>query len=110
MIDFFGPGFDVAERMGLLPVLAKIHRLLDRLLFVDERGRPGADLPYARLRRLIFPSCTETSAMPRSRRRPVIKAEKAAESLPPDDRTVGVGRWRSLDQPVLKSLMVSLWA
>jgi 2-polyprenyl-6-methoxyphenol hydroxylase-like FAD-dependent oxidoreductase len=54
MIDFFGPGYDVAERLGLLPALGKIHRPIARLVFVDEHDRTRADLPYARLRRDIF--------------------------------------------------------
>jgi 2-polyprenyl-6-methoxyphenol hydroxylase-like FAD-dependent oxidoreductase len=54
MIDFLGPGYDVAERLGLLPALAKIHRPFGHLLFVDEAGRARADLGYARLRRQMF--------------------------------------------------------
>jgi 2-polyprenyl-6-methoxyphenol hydroxylase-like FAD-dependent oxidoreductase len=54
MIDFLGPGFDVAEKMGLLPALAKIHRPFRRLVFVDESGKPRAELEYERLRRQMF--------------------------------------------------------
>jgi 2-polyprenyl-6-methoxyphenol hydroxylase-like FAD-dependent oxidoreductase len=54
MLDFFGPGYDVAERLGLLPVLAKVHRPFGHLLFVDEAGRTRADLHYSRLRRRMF--------------------------------------------------------
>jgi 2-polyprenyl-6-methoxyphenol hydroxylase-like FAD-dependent oxidoreductase len=54
MIDFYGPGFDAAERMGLLPRLEQIHYPLQRFLLVDADGRPGADLSYARLRRTVF--------------------------------------------------------
>jgi 2-polyprenyl-6-methoxyphenol hydroxylase-like FAD-dependent oxidoreductase len=54
MIDFLGPGYDVAERMGLLPALGKIHRPFGHLLFVDGAGHHRADLAYARLRRQMF--------------------------------------------------------
>jgi 2-polyprenyl-6-methoxyphenol hydroxylase-like FAD-dependent oxidoreductase len=54
MVDFLGPGFDAAERMGLLPALEKIHRPFGHLMFVDERGRTRADLAYGRLRRQMF--------------------------------------------------------
>jgi 2-polyprenyl-6-methoxyphenol hydroxylase-like FAD-dependent oxidoreductase len=54
MIDFFGPGFDVAERLGLLPELEAAHYAIDRLLFVDSDGRTRADLPYPRLRHEMF--------------------------------------------------------
>ena len=54
MIDFFGPGYDVAERMGLHPAFSKIHYPVGHLVFVDERGNVRADLRYPRLRREIF--------------------------------------------------------
>jgi 2-polyprenyl-6-methoxyphenol hydroxylase-like FAD-dependent oxidoreductase len=54
MMDFFGPGFDVAERLGLLPALSKLHYPIRHLVFVDERGKQRADLPYPRLRREVF--------------------------------------------------------
>lgn len=54
MIDFLGPGFDVAERMGLLSALAEIHRPFGHLQFVDEAGKARVDLSYKRLRRQMF--------------------------------------------------------
>jgi len=39
MIDFWGIGFDVAERMNLIPRLRDLGYLIDRVKFVDERGR-----------------------------------------------------------------------
>jgi 2-polyprenyl-6-methoxyphenol hydroxylase-like FAD-dependent oxidoreductase len=38
MIDFWGVGFDVAERMNLIPRLRDVGYLIDRVKFVDERG------------------------------------------------------------------------
>lgn len=54
MIDFFGAGYDVAEQLGLLPALEKIHYQIDHLLFVDAEGAVTADLPYPRIREAVF--------------------------------------------------------
>lgn len=53
MVDFFGPGFDVAERMGLLPALEKIHYPIARLAFVDGHGHEKFSIAYAALRKLF---------------------------------------------------------
>ncbi|HEX7020951.1 MAG TPA: FAD-binding domain [Gemmatimonadaceae bacterium] len=42
MIDFWGVGYDVAERMGLLPDLHADGYRIDRVSFVDTRGHPVA--------------------------------------------------------------------
>jgi 2-polyprenyl-6-methoxyphenol hydroxylase-like FAD-dependent oxidoreductase len=39
MVDFWGPGFDVAERMGLLPRLQQESYAIEEVRFVNERGR-----------------------------------------------------------------------
>ena len=39
VIDFWGVGYDVAERMGLLPVLEHFSLGMDRLKLVDDSGR-----------------------------------------------------------------------
>ncbi len=54
MIDFFGPGFEAAERMGLLPRLAEIHYPIARLRFLDEHGADRITLPYPAMRRRLF--------------------------------------------------------
>jgi len=46
MIDFFGSGYDVADRMGLLPRLRQVHYPMGRVLTVDVDGSPGARLDY----------------------------------------------------------------
>ncbi len=53
MMDFFGPGFTAAERLELLPELARIHFPIDRLAFVDRDAERFA-LPYPLLRRRWF--------------------------------------------------------
>jgi 2-polyprenyl-6-methoxyphenol hydroxylase-like FAD-dependent oxidoreductase len=46
MIDFFGPGFDAAETMGLLPRLRELAYTITELNYVDRSGRPRAALNY----------------------------------------------------------------
>jgi 2-polyprenyl-6-methoxyphenol hydroxylase-like FAD-dependent oxidoreductase len=50
MIDFWGVGFDVVERMNLIPQLRDVGYLIDRVKFVDERGhtRSGFDAEILR--------------------------------------------------------------
>jgi 2-polyprenyl-6-methoxyphenol hydroxylase-like FAD-dependent oxidoreductase len=38
MVDFWGPGFDVAERMDLLPALRRDAYRIEEVRLVDERG------------------------------------------------------------------------
>lgn len=54
MIDFFGPGVDAADHMGLLADLRALHYPIRHLRFIDAHGRPTAEVPYATLRRTIF--------------------------------------------------------
>src|SRR5579859_1535962 len=51
MIDFFGPGYDAAEVMGVLPRLKELGYMVEELVYLDERGRRRADLNYARFER-----------------------------------------------------------
>jgi 2-polyprenyl-6-methoxyphenol hydroxylase-like FAD-dependent oxidoreductase len=53
MIDFFGSGWDVAERMALIPALERIHYPIPHLAFLDERGAEALALPYPRFRRFF---------------------------------------------------------
>jgi 2-polyprenyl-6-methoxyphenol hydroxylase-like FAD-dependent oxidoreductase len=47
MIDFFGSGYDACERLGLREELERIHYPVDRLVFLDARGRERFALPYS---------------------------------------------------------------
>jgi hypothetical protein len=49
MIDFFGPGFDAAETMGLLPRHRELAYTVNELNYVDRSGRPWAALDYQRM-------------------------------------------------------------
>lgn len=51
MVDFFGPGFDTAERIGLLDELRARAHDIRSVAWVDENGRARAHLRYDRLRR-----------------------------------------------------------
>jgi 2-polyprenyl-6-methoxyphenol hydroxylase-like FAD-dependent oxidoreductase len=53
MIDFWGAGFDIAEKMGLLPqILAHGYRI-DELRLVDAQGRRTAGFDVHRIRTLL---------------------------------------------------------
>jgi 2-polyprenyl-6-methoxyphenol hydroxylase-like FAD-dependent oxidoreductase len=53
MMDFFGTGWDVAERMGLVEELRAIRYPIDRLEFVDALGHTHLTVPIERLRRAL---------------------------------------------------------
>lgn len=47
LVDFFGPGFDAAERLGVLPALRERAVAFDELRSVDASGRVRARLPIS---------------------------------------------------------------
>jgi 2-polyprenyl-6-methoxyphenol hydroxylase-like FAD-dependent oxidoreductase len=53
MMDFFGTGWDVAERMGLTEALRAIRYPIDSLQYVDNRGVPFLTVPIDRVRRAL---------------------------------------------------------
>ena len=53
MMDFFGAGWDVAERMGLTDALRAIHYPIEALQFVDADGKIYASVPIARVRHAL---------------------------------------------------------
>lgn len=53
MIDFFGSGYDAAQRMGLIDQLEQIHYHIARLVFMDEQGDEKFAIPYATFRKLL---------------------------------------------------------
>jgi 2-polyprenyl-6-methoxyphenol hydroxylase-like FAD-dependent oxidoreductase len=53
MMDFFGSGWDVAERMGLVPELRAIHYPIDQLQFVNSEGAVWFSVPIDRIRRAL---------------------------------------------------------
>jgi 2-polyprenyl-6-methoxyphenol hydroxylase-like FAD-dependent oxidoreductase len=54
MIDFFGPGYDASEKMGLLPEIEGIHYQIPRLAFLGPAGKERFSLSYATLRKNLF--------------------------------------------------------
>ncbi|MGH9613006.1 MAG: FAD-dependent monooxygenase [Bryobacteraceae bacterium] len=54
MIDFFGSGFDAAEKLGIIPDLEQIHYPIARLAFVNSAGKERFSLSYRVLRRRLF--------------------------------------------------------
>lgn len=53
MIDFFGPGFDAAEAMGVLPRLFELGYQVDEVSFLDGSGRQRAGLDFGRFARAV---------------------------------------------------------
>ena len=53
MMDFFGTGYDVAEKLGLLNDLERIHYPIPRLAFIDPRGREQVAVNYNDIRKLF---------------------------------------------------------
>lgn len=47
MIDFFGPGYDAAEAMGLLPRLRELGYDVTEVAYIDEHGRRRAGFTYS---------------------------------------------------------------
>lgn len=47
MMDFFGPGYDAAREMGLLPAIGELAYDVEEACLVDERGRRRAGIGVA---------------------------------------------------------------
>lgn len=52
-IDFWGAGFDVAEKMNIVPDLEKADIGISELLFVDENNKRKGALNYRQIKRLM---------------------------------------------------------
>jgi 2-polyprenyl-6-methoxyphenol hydroxylase-like FAD-dependent oxidoreductase len=53
MMDFYGTGWDVAERMDLVGALRAVRYPIDVMRYVDARGRPFLTLPLDVVRRTL---------------------------------------------------------
>ena len=53
MVDFWGLGYEIADRMGLVPTLRERCYLMERLRMVDARGREDAELDLAPMRAML---------------------------------------------------------
>ena len=52
MMDFFGPGVEAAERIGLYPRLAAVAYHVEAAEYVDATGRPTSSINYDQFARL----------------------------------------------------------
>ena len=52
-IDFWGAGFDVAEKMDIVPDLNKSDLKISDLAFVDERNKRKGGLNYDKLKKMM---------------------------------------------------------
>jgi deazaflavin-dependent oxidoreductase (nitroreductase family) len=53
MLDFFGPGYDAAGAMGVLPRLKELAYHIDEVAYVDTNGRRRARMSYALFDRIV---------------------------------------------------------
>ncbi|HVM33190.1 MAG TPA: FAD-binding domain [bacterium] len=53
VIDFWGTGFDVADRMGLVPDLTRQGYLVEEVRVVDPRGKPISGFPVSALMKTL---------------------------------------------------------
>lgn len=53
MIDFFGPGFDAVEEMGLLPQVEDVAYRVGEASLLDERGRRRAAIDYVQFAKSV---------------------------------------------------------
>lgn len=53
MIDFFGPGYETAKAMGVLPRLNELGYEVDEMRYFDESGRRRAGINYERFSQLV---------------------------------------------------------
>jgi 2-polyprenyl-6-methoxyphenol hydroxylase-like FAD-dependent oxidoreductase len=53
MIDFAGPGFDTAERMGLLPALDRVRYRMELIRWLDEDGGTALTTRYEIFERML---------------------------------------------------------
>jgi len=49
MIDFFGPGYDTARELGLIPRLQEVSYRIPQIVWINADGRQVAALHYARV-------------------------------------------------------------
>lgn len=53
LIDFWGSGFDVAEKMGMLQTLEKKHHPIAEMTFVDRHGKRKGGFSVGKIRSLV---------------------------------------------------------
>jgi 2-polyprenyl-6-methoxyphenol hydroxylase-like FAD-dependent oxidoreductase len=53
MLDFFGPGYDTAERMDLIPRLRDLSYQIPEVIWLDRSGRSVAQLHYRNVQRAL---------------------------------------------------------
>jgi 2-polyprenyl-6-methoxyphenol hydroxylase-like FAD-dependent oxidoreductase len=52
-IDFMGAGYDVAEKMGIIPLLEKVDINVSKVGFVDTNNNEKGSMNYAKIKRLM---------------------------------------------------------
>jgi 2-polyprenyl-6-methoxyphenol hydroxylase-like FAD-dependent oxidoreductase len=53
MIDFFGPGYDAAEAMGVLPRIRELGYQVDEMTYRDHHGRRRSGVRFAQFAKIV---------------------------------------------------------
>ncbi|MFI7230679.1 FAD-dependent monooxygenase [Nonomuraea angiospora] len=53
MIDFFGPGYDAAEVMGVLPRIRELGYRVDEMTYRDDQGRRRSRMRFAQFAKIV---------------------------------------------------------
>ncbi|MGW7536943.1 FAD-dependent monooxygenase [Amycolatopsis sp. NPDC054798] len=53
MIDFFGPGYDAAEAMGVLPAIQEAAYPISEAILLDAQGKRRSDIQFAQFARTV---------------------------------------------------------
>jgi len=52
-IDFMGAGYDVAEKMGILPALETVDMDISKLIFVDKNNKEKGSMNYRKIKKIM---------------------------------------------------------
>ena len=51
-IDFMGAGYNVAEKMGIIPALEKVDINISKLVFVDGNNKEKGSMNYQKIKKI----------------------------------------------------------
>src|SRR3989344_4163634 len=52
ILEFCGPGYDIAEKLGIIGAISKIHYSVDNMIFLNEKGQYKYNLSYKNIKLL----------------------------------------------------------
>ena len=124
MMDFFGTGWDVAERMDLTDALRAVRYPIERGQFIGPDGKPYCSFPVERMRRALSnryvyfaarisnASCWNARAMPACRCNSIARSQRwkiAARRSTSDLPTAHAMSSLSLSARTVSTPMCAIW-